>query len=285
MTTTKTTGSKYEETRNLNIAQIAKLVRADLKADSKAGRLPKGVKYSVRISNYSMGCSLTVTVKAVPEGFEIVNPLRAQLDRDEPHFAYHTLTATDPRLPRLTDQAVKLVADLTELVNVYNRKDIDIMTDYYNVAFNESIGFDPDLERADRERALAECPDGLALALGNDERPTAPSCQVVSLGDARANGAQAALKAADAEQVPAVTAEPTTAQAPAQANQEAASEYTSDQLDADARAIAAAAGLELVTWSIRIRNNGRLTLVVKGTKTETVGGYEIETESTLTCAL
>jgi hypothetical protein len=58
---TKTIGTKYEQTKDLDIAQIAKLVRQDIAAEVKAGLLPK-VKYSVRISRYSMGQSLDVTI-------------------------------------------------------------------------------------------------------------------------------------------------------------------------------------------------------------------------------
>ena len=41
-------GNKYAETRGLNVVELAKLVRQDLKDATKAGWLPEGIKYSVR---------------------------------------------------------------------------------------------------------------------------------------------------------------------------------------------------------------------------------------------
>lgn len=294
----KMTGSKYDS--SMDIAQVAKLVRAELKAETKAGRLPKGVKYSVRTSRYSMGCSLTVEVKAVPQGFGVVNPHRAWLDHDDPHFAYHTLAVNDPRYPRLTAEAAELVASLERLVNQYNRKDIDSMTDYYNVSFSEHVGFAYEVEQADRERVLAEprpeLPSPAPLASGEaatDDEPEpepepAPSCQVVELPTAklaREQGAQAALKADDAARGQAPQAAPKAAQAPAQAATGAASEYTAAALADLADWLAKGAGVELVSWSIRVHSSGRVQLVVEAAKKTTVNGREVTVESTLTCAL
>ena len=286
----KMTGSKYDS--SMDIAQVAKLVRAELKAETKAGRLPKGVKYSVRTSRYSMGCSLTVEVKAVPQGFGVVNPHRAWLDHDDPHFAYHTLAVNDPRYPRLTAEAAELVASLERLVNQYNRKDIDSMTDYYNVSFSEHVGFAYEVEQADRERVLAEprpeLPSPAPLASGEAATDDAPSCQVVELPTAklaREQGAQAALKADDAARGQAPQAAPKAAQAPAQAATGAASEYTAAALADLADWLAKGAGVELVSWSIRVHSSGRVQLVVEAAKKTTVNGREVTVESTLTCAL
>ena len=47
-------GAKYWETRDLDIAEIAKFVRADIKTAVSAGALPKG-RYSVRVSRAARG--------------------------------------------------------------------------------------------------------------------------------------------------------------------------------------------------------------------------------------
>jgi hypothetical protein len=311
-TTTKghnmaTTGSKYNS--GTDITEIAKAVRKDLKAAMKAGDLPAGCKFSVRIDRYSMGQSLDVSVKAVPAGFEINNPHRTWLDNDDPHFAYHTLAINDPRYARLSPEAAELIATVEALVNAYNRKDIDSMTDYYNVNFSEHVGFDCALTEADRNRQLAEPrPELPAPADLDDEQKVgknwiskpaakpeadAPSCPVVKLDDARAKGAQAALKAADQAEAPAVTAEPAAALAPAQAPEVTfqtaprvdASEYSQAQLEAAAQAVAGAAGVELASWSIRVRSNGRISLVVKGTRSTTVDGLELVVDATASLAL
>lgn len=54
------TGSKYDG--NLDITDIARLVRADIKAAVKKGELPT-VTYSVRVSRFSMGQALTITAQ------------------------------------------------------------------------------------------------------------------------------------------------------------------------------------------------------------------------------
>lgn len=66
-------GSKYEETKDLDIAEVAKLVRKDL----AALKLP--VKPSVRISRYSGGQSLDVSVK-MERNPEVAKKIRAILD-------------------------------------------------------------------------------------------------------------------------------------------------------------------------------------------------------------
>jgi hypothetical protein len=66
-------GSKYEETKDLDIAEVAKLVRKDL----AALKLP--VKPSVRISRYSGGQSLDVHLKMERDP-ELAKKIRAILN-------------------------------------------------------------------------------------------------------------------------------------------------------------------------------------------------------------
>jgi len=58
-------GAKYED--GLDVAEIAKRVRADIKAARKFGELdlPVTAKVSVRIDRYSLGCSLHVHVSGL----------------------------------------------------------------------------------------------------------------------------------------------------------------------------------------------------------------------------
>ncbi len=98
----KTVGAKYETTKDLDIAEIAKLVRKDLKE-----AYPR-YKFSVRIDRYSMGQSLDVVV-----------------------------SNTD--LVRHSDAADKLQHEVKEIVNAYNFDDSDSMTDYFHVAFYSGV--------------------------------------------------------------------------------------------------------------------------------------------------
>ena len=72
--TIDTTGSKY--TAGLDIAQIARLVRIDIKAAIADGALPVG-KYSVRVSRYSIGQSLNLTA-TVPGVTRATNAVEAK---------------------------------------------------------------------------------------------------------------------------------------------------------------------------------------------------------------
>jgi hypothetical protein len=62
--TIRHTGSKYAEVKGLDPAEIAKRIRADIKAEVKAGRLPHGA-YSVRTSKYSGGATIYVRAEGL----------------------------------------------------------------------------------------------------------------------------------------------------------------------------------------------------------------------------
>jgi hypothetical protein len=57
-------------------AEIAKLIRNDIKAAVKAGKLPTGIKVSVTTDTYSMGSSIRVSVRELPAGYPLHNPAR-----------------------------------------------------------------------------------------------------------------------------------------------------------------------------------------------------------------
>lgn len=141
-------GSKYE--KGLNITEIAKRVRDDIKAAEKAGALPKGIKTSVRISRYSMGQSLNVTIKAMP-GVQVMNRTRLEHDRDFPHRY-----PEGPGLELHTAEARAVVDALEALVGAYNFNGSEIQVDYFHVNFYGRVDIDWHLERAEREAFLAE---------------------------------------------------------------------------------------------------------------------------------
>lgn len=125
----KFTGTKYEATRDFDIAQIAELVRADIKAATKAGELPAGLKLSVRISRYSMGQSLRVEITAAP--FE-VRVSREQEDDNR---------AEGFKFPWLTREAAAVLDTLNAIRSAYNFDNSDPMTDYYHVRFGGSVDY------------------------------------------------------------------------------------------------------------------------------------------------
>lgn len=145
MTTTTTNefrGSKYSATERLDIAEVAKLVRKDIKA-----QVP-GVKVSVRISRYSGGQSLDVDVMSVPDGLEVANLERVRFDLEHGLYAY-------THLPLLSADGEALLAQIRAIVAAYNRDNSDIQSDYFDVRFYSTTKFDRAVRDASRERLVA----------------------------------------------------------------------------------------------------------------------------------
>lgn len=141
-------GSKYEATKSLDIAEIAKIVRKDIKAAIKAGLLPK-VKTSVRISRFSGGCSLDVYVKTFPEGFDVANRGRVLFEMDNGPYVHC-------RIPLLSVEATRVVKTLEAIVNAYNFDKSDTMTDYFHVRFYGHVNVEGGVRGEDVERIKAE---------------------------------------------------------------------------------------------------------------------------------
>jgi hypothetical protein len=95
-------GAKYRETQNLNIVEIAKLVRKDLKE-----AFPK-YKFGVRVEKFSMGQAIHIKVN---------------------NTGFNRRDANDSEAIKMLQQAVKQVGD------AYNYDDSDPMTDYFATKF------------------------------------------------------------------------------------------------------------------------------------------------------
>jgi hypothetical protein len=123
-------GSKYES--GLDVAEIAKRIRSEIKAGVKAGELPNA-KYSVTISRYSGGQSLNVSIDNVP--FAIANEARVRRDVLEP-YAYHS-----ENLPLHSDEAAALLKRVEVIVGAYNFDGSDSQSDYFHVNFYGDVKF------------------------------------------------------------------------------------------------------------------------------------------------
>lgn len=99
----KFTGSKYQETKDLDVAEIAKLIRTDLKQAFSE------YKFSVRIERFSMGQSINVIIK--------------ETDIND----------------RFSDQAEELVKEVKEIIEQYNFDDSDMLSDYSHVRFYSHV--------------------------------------------------------------------------------------------------------------------------------------------------
>lgn len=112
-------GSKYHSTQGngyMSAADIAKLMRADIKAAVKSGELPD-VKYSVTVENYSGGRSINIRIQDLPDAWV----------KGEDHYGYER--------DILTPEA-KAVQDKVQAIhNAYNYDGSEIQVDYFDVNY------------------------------------------------------------------------------------------------------------------------------------------------------
>jgi len=113
-------------------AQIAKLIREDVKAAVKKGELPKAA-YSVRTDKYSMGSSIDVVVSKLP--FPVINADAYRVDRGA---TYATFDSSRFR-SRFTPRAQEVERKLEAIVDAYHWDRSDSMTDYHNERFSKDI--------------------------------------------------------------------------------------------------------------------------------------------------
>jgi hypothetical protein len=106
-------GSEYLETKQLPLKEIAKRAKAEI-----LEKYPE-IKVSVRTRDYN---AIDVEITAIPKDFQPLK--RVKLDQNLP---YTTINHSDA--------GQQLLNDIENILDVYNRKDIEIETDYCNVRF------------------------------------------------------------------------------------------------------------------------------------------------------
>ena len=141
-------GEKYKATENLGVKDIAKLIRADI------ARVNPFIKVSVRIERYSMGQSINVQIKEVPN--EILNHAYVKnywfVDGDS---IRHNISAPHMNAcERYTDYGRALKDLIKKIVAAYNFDDCDYQSDYFHVRFYSSVEFDSLLEERERFKIL-----------------------------------------------------------------------------------------------------------------------------------
>lgn len=100
-------GSNYDKVSKLSTTEIAKLVRADLKRDFPL------YKFGVRTRYFAGGSAIDVTIKGT-------------------------------RKPQTIVEILKVKRGAKAILDSYNRQDINITTDYWNVRFYGSVNLDSD---------------------------------------------------------------------------------------------------------------------------------------------
>lgn len=122
-------GSKYVSGRSVKF--VAELVRKDIKAAQKAGKLRTDVKISVRCDGVS---ALRITVTAAP--LSCFNPEY----RKSTNFTY-------PPVSAYTDEGKALLKALHGLAAEYQFQESDSMADYMNNNFYLTADMDWKLQR------------------------------------------------------------------------------------------------------------------------------------------
>lgn len=115
-------GSKYASLGGYaSAADIAKLMRADIKAEIAAGNLPGSMSnYSVRVDNYSMGRSIDIEAKGFEGMWETKLVSRFGWEREE-----EVLTAEGQRIKGI----------LQGIHDAYNYNGSESQVDYFDVNY------------------------------------------------------------------------------------------------------------------------------------------------------
>lgn len=140
-------GSRFEDTKDLDVKEIAKLMRQDISALKKKGALPKGLKVSVKIQRYSGGQSIDFLIRG-NLGSPIYNlewlehESRSLGDIFEGH--------------RYTPEALEALEALKSVHTDYNYDESDSRVDYYDVKYYGGVGFCQTLLSEDQDQQLGE---------------------------------------------------------------------------------------------------------------------------------
>lgn len=128
-----TVGTKYEETKQLDIKEVAKLIRADIKKEFP------GIKASVKIERFSMGQAINVVVKESAEPLK--NPLYDGVFDWKIRTGQITSWPSEDNVKRdsITEEGQHVAKGVKDIVESYNFDDSDMMTDYSHVRFYSHV--------------------------------------------------------------------------------------------------------------------------------------------------
>lgn len=153
--------------QGLDVAEIAKRVRAEIKQKVKTGELPCA-KYSVTISRYSGGRSLNVRISDVvlpvtdfsrPGVVPSVLALeRVQANRKDPREYL-----PEVHYPTFTDEGKAVLAMVNALIDPFHWDESDAMTDYFHCNFYRSVNFDWQWLNVEADRIW--CPEAVEVAV------------------------------------------------------------------------------------------------------------------------
>lgn len=160
---TRAYGSKYDGNYR-NAADIAKDMRADIKALQQRGQLPRDLKVSVTVDNYSMGRSIDMRcpyraahwvrcIGIVPGSEDIDSEGAMSTARGCPDPQHQW--SSDYQHDVLSIEGQRVRALLAGIHGVYNYDGSDVMTDYFDVNYYGTVTMQDrrSAEWAEREKA------------------------------------------------------------------------------------------------------------------------------------
>jgi hypothetical protein len=130
----KFTGRHYKDVKNMGVAEIAKLIREELKV-----RYDDVARFSVTSDTFSGGSSIDVIVTDTefdPYSDQYSEHLRKNNDWNE----YRTPGGNYP--DKYNDRAKKLLDEVEAVINQYNFDDSDSQIDYFHVNFYDHVRFE-----------------------------------------------------------------------------------------------------------------------------------------------
>ena len=121
-------GDQYEASKNLDIKEIAKLMRKAIKAECP------GVKASVRIDRYSGGQSIDIRVQEAPFSLEPLIPYDEWVEQGNEGMR--------PWKERYAPEVAEMMAKVKAIHKRWNRDNSDSMSDYFDVRYYGSVTID-----------------------------------------------------------------------------------------------------------------------------------------------
>lgn len=136
-----TYGSKYGATKDMRRSELAKLMRADIKAAKAAGELPADLTVSVKTREYSGGGSIDMYITGPAR---LYNPLYLLWHADTRNT---NIFVPGHLLPRLTPEGDAALETLKKIHFSYNYDGSEIQVDYFNVRYYGHPQMSWELER------------------------------------------------------------------------------------------------------------------------------------------
>lgn len=158
-------GEKYD--KSLSTTQIAKLVRAEVEAARKAGHLPAG-KYSVRTHSYSMGSSITVTLKLIGDVYTPGYLKDTNYTAGPSQIVDGEVVRPSMYLPHVS----AAMAKVEKMLAAYNHDGSDSSVDYFDVKFHAHITVEADYSAARAAYLTDQDYAGEAAMMRSEEKVT-----------------------------------------------------------------------------------------------------------------